>query len=191
MKKREIKQIVEKQIMEYLPSDCKKPKRIKGDLKIKHLYKNNINMFHLRNELNKIFNIDIGSKITKFTFHQLCNFINKNISKKKSIMSLIDSDLKQNETITQENNPEENLVEENSVEEDNLRNESFKLLDLSRGLIDYVREKNRKTKISYKIVVTEEGVEIFERNLGVYPAGDKVDEKELQEDFEKIITNGR
>ena len=101
-------------------------------------------------------------------------------------MSLIDSDLKQNETITQENNLEESLVEE-----DNLRNESFKLLDLSRGLIDYIREKTNKTKISYKIVVTEKGAEIFERNLGVYPAGDKVDEKELQEDFEKIITNGR
>ena len=190
-----MKRNVEKELKKLIKSVNKKvsKRKIKSKTIIREILSEK-QLQKLNKKVNKHFGIKIiFPKLEDFLFDEFCSVVRANIKLEKKTektesktISLLDSDLKCNEAITQENN-----IEENSVEEDNTRNESFKLLDLSRGLIDYIREKTNKTKLSYKIIVTEEGVEIFERNLGVYPAGDKVDEKELQEDFENIITNGR
>ena len=190
-----MKRNVEKKLKELIKSVNKKvsKRKIKSKTIIREILSEK-QLQKLNKKVNKHFGIKIiFPKFEDLLFDEFCSVVRVNIKLEKKTakvesktMSLIDSDLKHDGTITQEDNLEESLVEE-----DNTRNESFKLLDLSRGLIDYIREKTNKTKISYKIVVTEEGIGIFERNLGVYPAGDKVDEKELQEDFENIITNGR
>lgn len=183
-----MKRNVEKKLKKLIKSVNKKvsKRKIKSKTIVRELLSEK-QLQKLNKKVNKHFGIKIiFPKFEDFLFDEFCSVVRVNIKLEKKTeklrepksMNLLDSDLKQNETITQEDNFRE-------------KNESLKLLDLSSGLMDYIAEKNRKTKISYKIVVTEEGVEIFERNLGVYPAGDKVDEKELQEDFENIIINGR
>ena len=192
-----MKRNVEKKLKKLIKSVNKKvsKRKIKSKTIVRELLSEK-QLQKLNKKVNKHFGIKIiFPKYDNFLFDEFCSVVRVNIKLEKKTtkvesktMSLLDSDLKSIETITQENNLGEILVEVDNFRE---KNEPLKLLDLSSGLMDYIREKNNKTKISYKIVVTEEGVEIFERNLGVYPAGDKVGEKELQEDFENIIINER
>ena len=130
-----MKRNVEKELKELIKSVNKKvnKKKIKGKTIIREILSEK-QLQKLNKKVNKHFGIKIIFPIfEKFLFDEFCSVVKFNIEfekksekKEPKLINSTDSDLKQNETITQEDNPEESLVEE-----DNMRNEPLKLLDLS------------------------------------------------------------